>query len=284
MKKTARIIALMLAAVMLLSLTGCGSFETRMAKAAKKMAALQSVHMDMDMHMAFSMSFLGESLDLDMNMDGSIDMRTQPLRAKIEMGMALLDANLDMLMYLEQNGGEYTAYVSADKGASWERESMTAEEAAAQTGDLTENLKIFIDCAKSFQEAGQETVNGAEATRYDGELTGESLESALELSGAKEMLGEGLGAKLSADAFTGLESIPCSVWIDNKSGMVVRYDMDMGAVMQSLMKDMMDEVLASQGLEGLGVEMEFREVTVSVILSQFDAVGEIVIPDSAKAA
>lgn len=284
MKKTARIIALMLAAVMLLSLTGCGSFEIRMAKAAKKMAALQSVHMDMDMHMAFSMSFLGESLDLDMNMDGSIDMQTQPLRAKIEMGMALLDANLDMLMYLEQNGGEYTAYISADKGASWERESMTAEEAAAQTGDLTENLKIFIDCAKSFQEAGQETVNGAEATRYDGELTGESLESALELSGAKEMLGEGLGAKLSADAFTGLESIPCSVWIDNKSGMVVRYDMDMGAVMQSLMKDMMDEVLASQGLEGLGVEMEFREVTVSVILSQFDAVGEIVIPDSAKAA
>ena len=46
----------------------------------------------------------------------------------------------------------------------------------------------------------------------------------------------------------------------------------------------MDQVLASQGLEGLGVEMEFREVTVSVILSQFDAVGEIVIPDSAKAA
>lgn len=284
MKKTARIIALMLAAVMLLSLTGCGSFETRMAKAAKKMAALQSVHMDMDMHMAFSMSFHGESLDLDMNMDGSIDMQTQPLRAKIEMGMALLGANLDMLMYLEQNGGEYTAYISADKGASWESESMTAEEAAAQTGDLTENLKIFIDCAKSFQEAGQETVNGAEATRYDGELTGESLESALELSGAKEMLGEGLGAKLPADAFTGLESIPCSVWIDNKSGMVVRYDMDMGAVMQSLMKDMMDQVLASQGLEGLGVEMEFREVTVSVILSQFDAVGEIVIPDSAKAA
>ena len=276
MKKTARIIALMLAAVMLLSLTGCGSFETRMAKAAKKMAALQSVHMDMDMHMAFSMSFLGESLDLDMNMDGSIDMQTQPLRAKIEMGMALLDANLDMLMYLEQNGGEYTAYISADKGASWESESMTAEEAAAQTGDLTENLKIFIDCAKSFQEAGQETVNGAEATRYDGELTGESLESALELSGAKEMLGEGLGAKLPADA--------CSVWIDNKSGMVVRYDMDMAGVMQTLMKDMMDQVFAAQGLSGLDMKMDFREVTVSVVLSRFDAVGEIVIPDNAKAA
>ena len=50
------------------------------------------------------------------------------------------------------------------------------------------------------------------------------------------------------------------------------------------MKDMMDEVLASQGLEGFEMEMEFREVTVSVILSQFDAVGEIVIPDSVKAA
>ena len=284
MKKTARIIALVLLAAMLLSLTGCGSFETKMAKAAKKMAGLQSVHMDMDMHMDFSMSFLGESLDLDMNMDGRIDMQTQPLRARIEMGMALLDANLDMLMYMEQNGGEYTAYVSADNGATWETESMTAEEAISQTGDLTENLKIFINCAKSFQEAGKETVNGAEATRFDGEITGDSLESALELSGAKEMLGEGLGAKLSADAFTGLESIPCSVWIDNKSGMVVRYDMDMAGVMQTLMKDMMDQVFAAQGLAGLDMEMDFREVTVSVVLSQFDAVGEIVIPDNAKAA
>ena len=213
-----------------------------------------------------------------------IDMQTEPLRARMEMGMEVLGANMDMLMYMEQNGEEYTTYVSADGGASWESESITAEEAKSQTGDVSENLKIFIDCAKSFQEAGTETVNGSSATRYDGQITGDSLESALELSGAKEMLGEGLGTKLSADAFTGLESIPCSVWIDNKSGMVVRYDMDMGAVMQSLMKDMMDQVLASQGLEGFEMEMEFREVTVSVILSQFDAVGEIVIPDSAKAA
>lgn len=284
MKKTARIIALILLAAMLLCLTGCGSFETKMAKAAKKMAALQSVHMDLDMHMDFSMSLLGESLDLDANMESGIDMQTEPLRAKMEMGMEVMGVNMDMLMYLEQNGEEYTAYVSADNGASWERETMTAEEAKSQTGDVSENLKIFINCAKSFQEAGTEMVNGSEATRYDGEITGDSLESALELSGAKEMLGEGLGGKLSADAFTGLESIPCSVWIDNKSGMVVRYDMDMGAVMQTLMKDMMDEVLASQGLEGFEMEMEFREVTVSVVLSQFDAVGEIVIPDSVKAA
>ena len=284
MKKTARIIALILLAAMLLCLTGCGSFETQMAKAVKKMSALQSVHMDMDMHMDFSMTMLGESLDLDANMESGIDMQTEPLRARMEMGMEVLGVSMDMLMYMEQNGEEYTTYVSADGGASWESESITAEEAKSQTGDVSENLKIFIDCAKSFQEAGTEAVNGSAATRYDGQITGDSLESALELSGAKEMLGEGLGAKLSADAFTGLESIPCSVWIDNKSGMVVRYDMDMGAVMQSLMKDMMDQVLASQGLEGLGVEMEFREVTVSVILSQFDAVGEIFIPDSAKAA
>ena len=284
MKKTARIIALILLAAMLLCLTGCGSFETKMAKAVKKMSALQSVHMDMDMHMDFSMTMLGESLDLDANMESGIDMQTEPLRARMEMGMEVLGANMDMLMYMEQNGEEYTTYVSADGGASWESESITAEEAKSQTGDVSENLKIFIDCAKSFQEAGTETVNGSAATRYDGQITGDSLESALELSGAKEMLGEGLGTELPADAFTGLESIPCSVWIDNKSGMVVRYDMDMGAVMQSLMKDMMDQVLASQGLEGLGVEMEFREVTVSVILSQFDAVGEIFIPDSAKAA
>ena len=118
MKKTARIIALILLAAMLLCLTGCGSFETKMAKAVKKMSALQSVHMDMDMHMDFSMTMLGESLDLDANMESGIDMQTEPLRARMEMGMEVLGANMDMLMYMEQNGEEYTTYVSADGGAS----------------------------------------------------------------------------------------------------------------------------------------------------------------------
>lgn len=284
MKKTWKILAFILALTMLFSLAGCSSFESKMAKAVKKMGQLQSVHMDMDMHMELSMSMLGQSLDMDMSMTSAMDLQSEPMRSRIEMTTNLMDMNQQMLMYLEQSGEEYTVYLSLDEGASWEKQTMTAEEVPAQSGNLDQNLKMFVDCAKSFEEAGKESVNGSSATRYDGEISGESIQTALELSGAKEMLGESLGTELDEDAFTDLGGIPCSVWIDDKSGMVVRYDMDMTAIMQSLMEDMIDEVLSSQGLEGIEMKLDFKEITASAVLSQFDQIGEIVIPDAAKAA
>ena len=46
MRKVKRILAFVLLAAMLLCLSGCGSFESQITKAAKKMDALQSFHFD----------------------------------------------------------------------------------------------------------------------------------------------------------------------------------------------------------------------------------------------
>ena len=51
MKKYRKIACLFLALVMMLSLTACGSFEMKMATAAKKMEKLQSYRMDVDVDM-----------------------------------------------------------------------------------------------------------------------------------------------------------------------------------------------------------------------------------------
>lgn len=284
MKKAKKILAFVLAAAMLLCLTGCGSFESKMVKAVKKMNDLQNFHMDMEVQMGLSMAMLGQSLDVDAKMIFGMDMQNEPMRSRIDMTVEALNTSEQALIYLEQSEDSYTVYASADGGATWEKEQVSAEETPAQSGNMVGNMQMFISCAKSFQEAGTEEINGSAATRYDGEISGESIQTAIDMSGAKDILSENLGTELDEDSFTALGSIPCSLWIDNKSGMIVRYDMDMTAVMQSLLDDMIKEVLASQGLEGVALELTLSKVTVSAVLSQFDQVGEITIPDEAKAA
>ena len=284
MKKAKKILAFVLAAAMLLCLTGCGSFESKMVKAVKKMNDLQNFHMDMEVQMGLSMAMLGQSLDVDAKMTFGMDMQNEPMRSRIDMTVEALNTSEQALIYLEQSEDSYTVYASADGGATWEKEQVSAEETPAQSGNMVGNMQMFISCAKSFQEAGTEEINGSAATRYDGEISGESIQTAIDMSGAKDILSENLGTELDEDSFTALGSIPCSLWIDNKSGMIVRYDMDMTAVMQSLLDDMIKEVLASQGLEGVAPELTLSKGTVSAVLSQFDQVGEITIPDEAKAA
>ena len=49
MRRIRKAAALLLAVLMLLSLSACGSFGTRAARAAAKMSALESLHMDLDL-------------------------------------------------------------------------------------------------------------------------------------------------------------------------------------------------------------------------------------------
>lgn len=280
MKKIKKAAALLLAAVMLLSLAACGSFETRMAKAANRMGKLESLHMDMDMKIDMSVSTKGQSLNMNMSVTGGMDMQTEPMRMKMDMTLSAMGFSQQILSYMEKTGEEYTVYASMDGGSTWEQETVDADEAPAQV-NMMDGLKLFADCASSFKEAGTEDVLGSAATRYDGELTGEDMKKAMEISGADELLSQSLGTEIDGDDISRMGSIATSVWIDNKSGMIVRYDMDMTQIMQNLMAELMDELFNVPGTEGLEIEMEISGVTVSVVLSQFDQVGEIEIPGAA---
>ncbi len=284
MKKGKRILAIALLAALVLCLVGCGSFETRMAKAAKKMSSLQTYHVDLDMQISMSMALLGQSVDMDIAMQSAMDAQSDPMRCKMDMTLNAMGMNQQVLGYFEKDGEEYISYASADGGTTWEKKTVTAEDLPVQSEKMGENIQIFIECAESFQEVGKEEINGSAATRYDGEISGESVQAAMDISGTWEILSQSMGTEIDESAFSDLGSIPCSIWIDDKSGMVVRYDMDMTEIMQSMAEEMISQTLASIGADGIEVELDIAQVTVSAVMSQFDQVGEIVIPDEAKAA
>ena len=125
---------------------------------------------------------------------------------------------------------------------------------------------------------------GAEAVRYDGVITGSEVKKVMELTGAGDMLSRNLGVTLSDEDFSNLGDIPASVWIDKETGMLVRYDMDMTSVVRSVLPELVGGLTNSLALKNLSSNLEVSSASFSAVLSRFNQVGEVTIPDAVRAA
>ena len=276
MKKTpARILAAAIALLLAISLSACGdSFESAMARALSEMQDVESLHMDMVMSLDMSLSAEGQTLDMPISMDMSMDTINEPLTAHATMNMNVMQQPVGVEYYLEQSGENYQMYANMD-GGGWE--SMSMDETELGQFSAVDGVEFYLQCASAFEKVGEEEVRGATASRYDGEIPADMLSEAIERSGAYDMF-ESLG--VSEDSTEGLTSgMGLSIYLDNETGLPVRYDIDM----TDLMREMMEATLAAVGA-GDAMSWEIGEASVSVTLSDFNGIDAIEIPDYARGA
>ena len=272
MKKTKRIIVFAILAAMLLSLCGCGMFRTRVAKAAIKMSKLESLHADVEMQIGMGISVLGQDVNADADVTGGVDIQRDPERVYVNMTAEVAGFEQNLLLYAVGRDGGADVYSSADGGESWTKGSIENDDSSkSSTVDGKSLFLLLSDSAASFKEYGKEKINGSDAIRYKGEITSDELKQALELANVKQSLEESLDVELDDDVFADLGSVPVSIWIDEKSGMIVRVEMDMSDVMQGLVPVLVDKSLEKADI-GIGVNTKVYDVTVSITLSEFDAV------------
>lgn len=272
MKKTKRILVFAMLAAMLLTLCGCGMFRTRVAKAAVKMSKLESLHADVDMEIGMKLSLLGQDMNVDSSVTGGVDIQRSPARMYANITADVADFEQNLLLYGVGRDGGFDVYSSADSGESWTKGSVENDgDAKSSTADAKSVFLLLSDSAASFREYGKEKVNGSDALRYNGKITSDELKQALELANAKQALEESLDVELDDDIFADPGSVPVSIWIDEKSGMIVRIEMDMSDVMQGLVPVLVDKAMEKANI-GIDVNTKVYDVTLSVTLSEFDAV------------
>ena len=272
MKKAKRILVFAILAAMLLSLCGCGMFRTRVAKAAIKMSKLESLHADVEMQIGMGISVLGQDVNADATVTGGADIQRDPERVYVNMNAEVAGFEQNMLLYAVGRDGGADVYSSADSGESWTKDSIENDDSSKSSkADGKSVFLLLSDSAASFKEYGKEKVNGSDAIRYNGKITSDELRQALELANAKQALEESLDVELDDDVFEDLGDVPVSIWIDVKSGMIVRIEMDMSDVMQGLVPVLVDKAMEKTDI-GIGVNTKVYDVTVSITLSEFDAV------------
>ena len=287
MKKMNRFLALAMALVMLLALCACGEggtrsvitpdFESRMRQAQENMSKLESMHMEMSMDVTMELSVLGQTQPMDMRVYYTMDTQNEPARTKLVITTSSMGQSQEQVMYTDESG---MIYMQID-GRSWQRQSA---QGSSQANEMQPDqmLQLFLNSAGSFRETGSETINGSKATVYSGVLGGDYVKQVLETTGLGSTLGEALGTGDAGNLFDNLGEIPMTVAIDDESGLVVRYTMDMAQVMENLMKNLFNSMLTSQGLNGVEIEIKVSNCMATATLSQFNSVPEIVIPAEAK--
>lgn len=272
MKKAKRILVFAILAAMLLSLCGCGMFRTRVAKAAIKMSKLDSLHADVEMQIGMGISLLGQDVNADAAITGGADIQRDPERVYVNLMAEVAGFEQNLLFYGVGRDDGFDVYSSADSGDSWTKGSVEDDDSSKNSKADGKSLFLLLsEGAASFKEYGKEKVNGSDAIRYNGKITSDELRQALELANAKQALEESLDVELDDDVFEDLGDVPVSIWIDVKSGMIVRVEMDMSDVMQGLVPVLVDKAMEKTDV-GIGVNTKVYEVTVSITLSEFDAV------------
>ena len=272
MKKAKRILVFAILAAMLLSLCGCGMFRTHVAKAAIKMSKLDSLHADIEMQIGMGISVLGQDVNADAAITGGADIQRDPERVYVNLMAEVAGFEQNLLFYGVGRDGGFDVYSSADSGDSWTKDSIENDDSSKNSKADGKSLFLLLsDSAASFKEYGKEKVNGSDAIRYNGKITSDELKQALELADVKQSLEESLDVELDDDVFEDLGDVPVSIWIDVKSGMIVRIEMDMSDVMQGLVPVLVDKAMEKADI-GIGVNTKVYEVTVSITLSEFDAV------------
>ena len=272
MKKAKRILVFAILAAMLLSLCGCGMFRTHVAKAAIKMSKLESLHADIEMQIGMGISLLGQDVNADAAITGGADIQRDPERVYVNLMAEVAGFEQNLLFYGVGRDDGFDVYSSADSGDSWTKDSIENDDSSKSSkADGKSVFLLLSDSAASFKEYGKEKVNGSDAIRYNGKITSDELRQALELANAKQALEESLDVELDDDVFEDLGDVPVSIWIDVKSGMIVRVEMDMSDVMQGLVPVLVDKAMEKTDV-GIGVNTKVYDATVSITLSEFDAV------------
>lgn len=277
-KKMTKWMALGLALVMLISLTACGggsSTENVMKAAQEALNEVTSMRYDMSMDMTLSAG--GQTIES--NTSGVIAYNAEPLAMEMKMTMDMgAQGQFDMFMYVSQEDDNLVMYMS--DGTNWGKQTL-ADAAQLEQYNAQDSMGIYLENIDSFQEAGTEQVNGSDAIKYEGVIANDALNEVMAASGMEEQLAQyGLTEEEAAAIYQDLGDLPVAIWIAKESNLPVKYEMDVTAMMQNIMTKM---------FENMDVATEDMDFTVdnmfiSMTLYDFNNVGEIEIPEEAKAA
>lgn len=280
-KQMTKWLALALAVMLMISMTACGngnggnSTEDVMKAAQDALNEVSSMRYDMVMDMNLSAG--GQTVESKTS--GQIAYNADPLAMEMKMTMDMgAQGKVDMLMYAGQDGDDLVMYMS--DGANWGKQTL-ADAAQLEQYNAQDSMGIYLENIDSFKEVGTEQVNGSDAVKYEGVIANDALNEVMAASGVEEQLAQyGLTGDEAAAIYQDLGDLPVAIWIDAESNLPVKYEMDMTAMMQTIMTKIFENMdVATEDMD-LTVDKMF----ISMTLYDFNNVGEIVIPEEAKAA
>lgn len=243
-------------------------------KAIENTASIKSASYSIGMDMAMS----SEGTDFNITTTGNVKMTTDPVEYEMTLDMDMGEelGSMTTTSYLVNEDGKQVLYSGVVYGGEtfWSKQYDASLDSFEQYNAM-ENIEMYLENAGSFKENGTEEISGIETVRYDGTITGESLENAI-----NNTLGD-LGTSLdgtdvnTSELFKGVGDLTLSVWIDKDTLTVKKYETDMSGIMSKLFENMSAD---DESLAGIDVSKVFLSMTVN----SYNDIDSITVPDDVK--
>ena len=256
--------AIAMSATMALSLAACASGkpatpEEVLKAASEKVAAAKSMSSEVIMDMKMTSA----EQTIQMTMTGAVETIEEPMAMHMDMTMDMgAMGSMKMQMYMTEEEGAYQLYVGTDDGSgatTWAAQSVPDADQMKQY-DTQANMELYLKSGSNFQENGTETIEGKETVRYDGVITNECFNEVFTSTGVLDQFSSlGVDAETAQSMLTDLGDLPISVWVEKESNLPVKYEMDMTAIMQSIMTKTME---AADSTETITVESVYMTMLI----------------------
>ena len=290
MKTIKKGLALLLELMMMLSLTSCDNLQT--LKTVLKIQKLESYHADCSVDMNMGMGMLGQSLmNLEFHIGADADVNRDPLLGEGTFQAELMDETREGQFYFAKEDDTLTLYLSTNGGETWKATPIDLSDSSPDTGFglSKESLDWMLKAAKTFEETGEEEINGYPASVYEGFISGEELKAKMDEADALGAVASGMELNPDELQLEEVGDIPVTVALDKESGLPVRFTVDLSALMDSMLPLFLQVVTKASAESGedageiLGLlsfmEVSFDEFLITVHLSDFDEAPEVSIPE-----
>lgn len=281
--KRNRKFALMMILVLLIGLlSGCTSAEKVVTKMAQTIADKPMTQASFNLPLSLSMTAAGETVDIEMNLDGSFILSEAPYsyyaQLNLEgdvMGESMIDR---MDMYMTMEDGTFVMYLYSKSNDSWLRTDlgMTEEDIDKLQGMELDFSAIEYDPEALVMAEETETVGGKEAYvvsyTFPGTILQEQFDKMGGFSGMMEQamdtaaLGEEEAAMLETmdlSALDGLDltvlSMPVTMYIDKSSYELVAFDMEyvgLQQMMDQIVDIILDLAMTATGMDAAALGMD----------------------------
>lgn len=288
MKTWKKLSALLLSLLLLCGLT-VPAFALEASKETLALyQAVESFRMDFESDIEMSMNVMGESMDMDIDIEGKTDYIVDPEHARMTLNIDMMDTEQESLVYYEKVEDGYRMIVSSDEGETWTEQLVDAGDLPSGASLPIELLAKLTDLREVLPETGNGKIKGTAVTVYSGALTGKDASDILASSGTLSMLENSFDMDLGELNTDDLGSLPVSIAVDNKTGYLMQYDLDITEMEQNLMNRMMRSLLSSE-LEGEDLpedldlseylSVEVGRAVTSTILYDYNQVEEFNMPE-----
>ena len=272
-----KLAALLLAALMLLGLTGCGAFETKMARAVQKISKADSLRLEVLDELSVDVTAAGKTVTVPLTLSGTVQLYLGPLKARAELTLEGPAGQTELLYYIEESGDAFNIYQNINGGTAWQKMGLTAGREIRANG-----LKYIVEGAETFERV-EEAGADEGFFRYDGEVPGEFIQGFLELYEVREQLEEEYGLTLDETLFQDLSSIPTTLWLNNR-GELDLILLEPGALVDGLLGKLLTDPLAASGLNGLDLSLRVTDNRIVIQMGDYNQLESMEIPQEARRA